>query len=99
MAAARAIFTAKISDDDVSGMKADALKRLFKVTEADVYRSEAYQNANAEKRADIIRDFHKNQEALKHSAWTVVNTPMLLRNAEKGAADVLREYMAPPPRP
>jgi hypothetical protein len=99
MAAARAIFTGKISDDDVSGMKAAALTRLFQVNEADVRRSEAYNDSKLtdSQRNDIITNFHKNQEALKHSAWQVVHTPMLLRNAEKEAADILKGNMAPPP--
>jgi hypothetical protein len=99
MAAARAIFTGKISDDDVSGMKAAALSRLFKVTETDVRRSEAYTDPKLtdQQRDDIITSFRTNQEALKYSAWQVVHTPMLLRNAEKEAADILKNNMAPPP--
>ena len=93
MAAARSIFSGKINTDDVSGMKADALTRLFEVSEADVFRSEAYQKANAKKRQDILDKFHANQEALKHSAWTVMNTPMLERNAEREAKDVLNDVI------
>jgi len=101
MAAARSIFTGKISDDDVSGMKKAALTRLFKVTEADVRLSEAYNDPtkSAQDRADMIAAFNANQEALRHSAWKVIHTPMLLRNAEKEAADVLRNNMAQPPSP
>lgn len=100
MAATRAIYTGKISDDDVSTMKKAALKRLFTVTEADVRRSDAYNDPNltAQQRDDMLANFRQNQQALKHSAWTVVHTPMLLRNSEKEAADVLRANMLEPPK-
>ncbi|HEU4715474.1 MAG TPA: hypothetical protein VFS14_01450, partial [Candidatus Saccharimonadales bacterium] len=93
MAAARSIFSGKINTDDVSGMKADALTRLFNVTEADVHRSEAWRKADAEGKRKILAKFHKNQESLKYSAWTVLNTPMLERNAEKESKDVLRKIV------
>jgi hypothetical protein len=99
MAAARAIYSGKISDDDVSGMKKAALKRLFTVTEADVRSSAAYTDAATtdDDRNRMITDFRTNQEALKYSAWNVIHTPMLARNAEKEASDVLKDYMVPPP--
>lgn len=91
MAAARSIFLGKITNDEVSGMKGDALRRLFEVTEADVKLSENYRNANAAKQAEIISQFYANQQSLRHSAWVVMNTPMLERNAEKEAKDVLNK--------
>jgi len=99
MAAARAIYSGKISDDDISGMKRAALQRLFQVTEADVRSSAAYTDPTTSdaQRVKMVTDFHANQEALKYSAWNVIHTPMLARNAEKEAADLLKSYMAPPP--
>jgi len=99
MAAARAIFSGKISDDDVSGMKKAALKRLFTVTENDVKLSAAYTDPSTTdaERNKMLTDFRTNQQALKYSAWNVIHTPMLARNAEKEAADVLKGYMQEPP--
>jgi hypothetical protein len=98
MAAARAIYSGKISDDDVSGMKKAALQRLFQVTEADVRSSAAYTDAATTdvQRANMITNFKTNQQSLKYSAWNVVHTPMLARNAEKEATDVLLANMQKP---
>lgn len=99
MVAARALVTGKISDEDTSGMKKDALRRLFEVTINDVRRSEDYQNANAQKRSDMESSFNTHQQEFRHSAWRVMNTPVLSRNAELEAKEVLERFMQQPPTP
>jgi hypothetical protein len=99
MAAARAIHTGKISDDDVSSMKKDALDRLFnRVSIDDLRGTEAYRklSTNAEK-TKMEDEFRTNHTALKHSAWRVMHTAVLARNAEQEAKPILENFMAPPP--
>lgn len=97
MAAARVLAQGKVSDESVSAMNAKALERMFNVTVDDLRRSENFLAADATAQADMIRDFTASKDELAYSAWRVMHTPVLSRNADKLASDVLKDNMAPPP--
>lgn len=92
MAAARSIYTGKITSEDVSGMKKAALERLYRST---VEQTPEWQKPDLtpEQRAAIRTAFDARMDALRKNAWTVLNTPVLSRNAEQESIEVLERIV------
>lgn len=91
MAAARSLANGKATDENVAGMSSIALERMFSVTVDDVKLSEDYQNADAAKKAKMLRDFQANQEELKYSAYRVMHDNLLMRHADVNTRKVLSD--------
>jgi hypothetical protein len=91
MAAARSISTGKITKEDVSGMKRAALERLYTVT---AEQTPEWSEAKTAAERDAIKvKFDTRMDALRKSAWSVLNTPVLSRNAEQESIEVLRDVV------
>lgn len=99
MAAARVLAQGKVSDESVSAMNGRALERMFNATVDDLRRSENFLASDTAGQNKMIQDFNASKQELAYSAWRVMSTPVLSRNADKAASDVLRSKMQQPPTP
>lgn len=91
MAAARSIYTGKITKEDVSGMKRAALERLYKVT---AEQTPEWSDARSDAERIVVKTkFDARMDALRKSAWSVLNTPVLARNAEQESIEVLQDVV------
>src|SRR5690606_3591539 len=91
LTAARSLTNGDATDTNAAGMSWNDLERMFSVTVDDVKLSEDYQNADAAKKAKMLRDFQANQEELKYSAYRVMHDNLLMRHADVNTRKVLSD--------